>query len=193
MKRADSARADRKRGGPTWLLTTMAVAAAFALWPSCKSGGGGPGDAGDEGDAVGIGDVTIDNFGTETCNNPCGPVCPCNPGDTFFNAAKCETVVCPNVANPQWGGVDCVNGLGCQTCDNPCGPICACTPGAQFLNPATCINVICPNTMTNPTWGGVDCVDGPGCDAATDTSTDAPGDAPSGDGGVDASMDASSE
>jgi hypothetical protein len=134
-------------------------------------------------------DSTLPLIEASTCD-PCVRVCPCTPGDYFYNPARCGNEYCGS--NGVWGGVSCTVGPGCPACD-PCKQMCACTPGDWLFNDAACIVEYCPD---NAMWGGWNCV-GPGCpeEAGADAgdAAETTGDAQSDDAGLDGSSDAAGD
>lgn len=160
--------------------------AVLGAAPSCKNNSNGvvEDEAGDGCPSSIPLDSTVPDD-TSSCD-PCSQVCPCTPGDTFFNAAACETVVCG--PNGEWGGINCAVGDGCPDagddmiiCD-PCLQVCPCTPGDYFDNVPACETLYCPDSGE---WGVFTCI-GAGCQ-------DASGDVAASESGADAISDAGSE
>jgi hypothetical protein len=166
---------------------SFAVAALAAGSPSCSnSSDNGGGDGGDDGmSAINL-DSTLPPGDASTCD-PCQSVCDCQPGDTFYNPARCGNEVCG--ANGRWGGVSCTVGPGCPACD-PCVQMCPCTFTETVFNDAACIIEVCPQTGM---WGDWDCT-GSGCppEAGVDggDASEPMGDAQSGDASLDGGSDA---
>lgn len=172
---------------------SFAVATLAAGFPSCSnSSDNGSGDAGDDRMAIDL-DSTLPPIDANTCD-PCVQRCPCTPGDTFYNPARCGSEVCG--ANGVWGGVSCTVGPGCPQEDagdgalcEPCSQVCTCAQGARFYNPALCEWVVCGSSGM---WGGVSCIADAGCPQEAGDDAASPTDATA-DGPSEASADAPSE
>ncbi|HEY1690801.1 MAG TPA: hypothetical protein VGG39_01485 [Polyangiaceae bacterium] len=149
-----------------------------------------PVDASDDGssdDGSGI------DFDSGTCS-PCGQICACEPGDSFYSPAACGTYTCPS--DGIWGGVDWCQGDGCPEAAppedvvlkdvgcSPCFDPCPCTPGTTFVDEGSCTLFTCPSSGTFGPFkgcGGIGCVDGEvptPPDASSDAATDAASDSP---------------
>ncbi len=135
---------------------SLAVAGLAASFPACSnSGDNGSGDSGDDGMSAISLDSTLPPGDVSACD-PCQSVCACQPGDMFYNQARCGYEVCGQ--NGLWGGVSCTVGPGCPACD-PCKQMCPCTYTDTVFNDAACIVEVCPQSGM---WGEWNCT-GPGC------------------------------
>jgi hypothetical protein len=172
----------------------LATAALFAFaWIACSSRPNNamnvPGDASSEGGPDGSsGEGSGIDFDSGTCS-PCGEICACTPGDSFYSQQACGTYTCP--PSGVWGGTTWCKGHGCPEAAppadvslkdvgcSPCFDACPCTPGTTYVDEGSCTLFTCPG---GGTWGpfkgcgGIGCVDGE-VPAPPDASSDAAGDA----------------
>ena len=159
-------------------LTVICVGVLAIGFPSCnKSDDGGSGDdGGDEGDVLNLDDQTIIPDDSGSCD-PCSDVCPCTPGDTFFNTGSCETVTCGS--SGFWGGTSCL-GLGCDEAgDDDSGS----SGDDGSTGPTGDAGLDGGGDGTTSDAG----VSESGAEAGADATSDAPSEAaPSPEGGVDA-------
>lgn len=152
--------------------------------PEDASSDDGPDGSSDDGSGI--------DLDSGTCS-PCGEICACTPGDSFYSPAACGTYTCP--ASGMWGGATWCQGHGCPEASpvdtgvvdtgsdvkcSPCFDACACTPGDTFVDEGSCTLFTCPSSGT---WGPIKGCGGVGCqdgqapmppDAATDGPSDAP-------------------